>query len=441
MGLTSLASAARLNDLRARLLWVAGFFALFVLMVHIPVPNINTTSWKHLLEQQQDLASFLGMMTGGALNKFSIGAMGITPYINASIIMQLLTHVIPKLHDLQKEGGDMGRRQVAQYVRYLAIGLAFLQATMMTVGLERYSEAHALAGGPIIQAGWYYHFINIVALVAGTCCLMWMGEQMTDKGIGNGVSLIIMAGIVLMYPTYVSNVFSKASLAGPGYWIGIIFFVVISLALVAGIVALTQGMRKIPVQYAKRQVGRRVYGGQTSYLPIRVNNAGVISIIFAISIMYLPSTLARNLMQSFDQQSIVWSICNTIVYVFRQDSVWFNLMYVGLVIFFTYFYATVTFNPTDVADNMKKQGGFIPGIRPGRPTSDYLDRILDRLNFISGVALAAIAVLPVYVVLATGVQFYLGSTSLLIIVGVALDTMQQIEARLVMRNYQGFMKQ
>lgn len=438
MALSSVASAARLDDLRTRVLWVAGFFALFVLMVHIPVPNINAKAWSNLIDSQQDLAYFLGMMTGGALNKFSIGAMGITPYINASIIMQLLTHVIPALHDKQKEGGEAGRRQIAQYVRYLAISLAFLQATMMTVGLERYAQSSAAA--IYVQSTWYYHFINIIALVAGTCTLMWMGEQITDKGIGNGVSLIIMAGIVLMYPTYVAQVLSKANLAGPQYWVGLFVFIVVSLFLVAGIVALTQGVRKIPVQYAKRQVGRRVYGGQQSYLPIRVNNAGVISIIFAISIMYLPSTLARNLMQSVSQGGWVWRVCDTITYWFSSDSILFNLLYAGLVIFFTFFYATVTFNPSDVADNLKKQGGFIPGIRPGRPTGDYLERILNRLTFVAGLALALIAVLPTYLIMLTGVQFYLGSTSLLIIVGVALDTMQQIEARLVMRNYQGFMK-
>jgi preprotein translocase subunit SecY len=438
MAMQSIASAARMNDLRTRVLWVAAFFALFVLMVHIPVPNINAKSWSRLLNSQQDLAAFLGMMTGGALNKFSIGAMGITPYINASIIMQLLTHVLPKLHDMQKEGGEQGRRQIAQYVRYLAIGLAFLQATMMTVGLEHYSASNNAS--IYVQNNWYYHVVNIFALVAGTCALMWMGEMITDKGIGNGVSLIIMAGIVLMYPTYVENVLSKANLAGPSYWVGVLIFVVVSLALVAGIVALTQGMRKITVQYAKRQVGRRVYGGQSNYLPIRVNNAGVISIIFAISIMYLPATLARNLVPSLAPGSFMYNVCYFITEWLSSNSVVFNFLYAVLVIFFTFFYASVTFNPSDVADTMKKQGGFIPGIRPGRPTGEYLDRILNRLTFVAAIALALIAVLPTYLIMLTGVQFYLGSTSLLIIVGVALDTMQQIEARLVMRNYQGFMK-
>lgn len=438
MSLGNIASAARINDLRTRITWVAAFFALFVLMVHIPVPNINGTAWSNLLNSQQELAYFLGMMTGGALNKFSVVAMGITPYINASIIMQLVTHVIPKLHDLQKEGGEMGRRQIAQYVRYLAIGLAFLQATMMTVGLKHYAES---AGSHIyIQGEWYYTVVNIFALTAGTCFLMWLGEMITDKGIGNGVSLIIMAGIVLMYPTYVQNVLSKAGLAGPSYWVGVFIFVVASLALIAGIVALTQGMRKIPVQYAKRQVGRKVYGGQAAYLPIRVNNAGVISIIFAISIMYLPSTLARNLMSSLQPGTAMWSVCDFISYWFNSQTWVFNLLYAVLVIFFTYFYSSVTFNPSDVADNMKKQGGFIPGIRPGRPTGEYLEKVLSRLTFVSAVALALIAVVPTYLAMLTNVQFYLGSTSLLIIVGVALDTMQQIEARLVMRNYSGFMK-
>ena len=431
MGLSTLASAARINDLRKRLSWVAGYFALFILMVHIPVPSIDTTSWKNLLAQQKDLASFLGMMTGGALNKFSIVAMGITPYINASIIMQLLTHVLPALHEKQKEGGDMGRRELAQYTRYLTIGLSFLQATMMTIGLEHYN---------IAQTQWYYHIVTILSLTAGTCTLMWMGEQITDKGIGNGVSLIIMAGIVLMYPTYVAQVFEKAHLAGPTYWVSVFIFFAASLVLIAGIVALTRGVRKIPVQYAKRQVGRKVFGGQATYLPILVNNAGVISIIFAISIMYLPPMLARNLQQNLSTGTILWRICYLISSTFQANSWVFNLLYAAMVVFFTFFYSAVQFNVSDVSDNLKKQGGFIPGIRPGRPTTDHLERVLGRLTCISALALALIAVVPTYLAILTGVQFYLGSTSLLIIVGVALDTMQQIEARLVMRNYQGFMK-
>lgn len=429
MGLNAFAAAGRMRDIRNRLLWVFGLFAVFVLMVHVPVPGVNIAAWNDILTKHGgDLVNFLGMFTGGALTKFSIGAMGITPYINASIIMQLLTHVIPALHDLQKEGGDVGRRQIAQYVRYGTVGLAILQATMMSVSLGRL--------GIFYNNSWQQHVLTVLALVAGTAFLMWLGEQITDKGIGNGVSLIIFAGIVLSYPGYVAGVLATANVAGPAYWISILIFLLIFVVLVAGIVALTQGQRKIPVQYAKRQVGRRVYGGQNTYIPIRVNNAGVISIIFAISIMYLPSTLLRSLNPNPDMGSFAWYVMTW----FSADHWFFNVLYAAMVVFFTYFYAGITFNPIDIADNMKKYGGFIPGIRPGRPTSEYLEKILSRVTFVAAVALALIAILPGYVVMLTGVQFYLGSTSLLIIVGVALDTMQQIEARLVMRNYQGFMK-
>jgi preprotein translocase subunit SecY len=428
MGLASFAGAARVKELRNRLLWVFALFAVFVLTVHIPVPGINLKKWNDLLAQGADLASFLGMFTGGALSKFSIVAMGITPYINASIIMQLLTHVIPKLHDLQKEGGDMGRKQIAQYVRYGTMGLAVLQATMMSISLGRVGVFH--------NPSWQQHVLTVLALTAGTAFLMWVGEQITDKGIGNGVSLLIFAGIVLSFPEYVSSVLAKAGVAGPTYWVSIFIFIVVAVILIASVVALTQGVRKVPVQYAKRQVGRRVYGGQASYIPIRVNNAGVISIIFAISIMYLPSTLIRAL----NPQPAVGSFSYFMLTWFNPDHVFFNLLFAALVIFFTYFYASIQFNPIDISDNMKKYGGFIPGIRPGRPTGEYLEKILSRVTFVAAIALALISVVPTYLIQLTGVQFYLGSTSLLIIVGVALDTMQQIEARLVMRHYQGFMK-
>ena len=436
MGLAAFANATRVGDLRDRLLWIFGLFAVFVLTVHIPVPGVNVHNWNRLLQEAGDIGSFLGMMTGGALPKFSIGAMGITPYINASIIMQLLTHVIPKLHDMQKEGGELGRRQIAQYIRYLTMSLALLQSTMMTIGLARYQGA----GGRIFSGEWYQIPLTVLALTAGTACLMWLGEMITDKGIGNGVSLLIFAGIVLAYPSYVASTLQKANVAGPTYWLMILFFLVVFVLLVMGIVALTQGVRKIPVQYAKRQVGRRVYGGQNTFIPIRVNNAGVISIIFAISIMYLPATLAQPLARAAAPGSVMHSIAQFVMTWFNSQHLFFNIVYALLVGLFTFFYAGITFNPVDVADNMKKYGGFIPGIRPGRPTGEYLEKILSRVTFISAVALALIAIVPTYVMMFTGVEFYLGSTSLLIICGVALDTMQQIEARLVMRNYQGFMK-
>jgi preprotein translocase subunit SecY len=423
------------------MLWIAMGFAVFVLSVHITVPGVNIEVWNRLLERGE-LFKFLGMFTGGALNNFAITAMGITPYINASIIMQLLTVVIPKLHELQKEGGDQGRRKLGQYVRSLTIILAFLQAGMMTLSLARYQGAGGsifiLPESVILQ--YLYYATVILSLVAGTAFLMWLGEIMTDKGIGNGVSLIIFAGIVLRMPNYLINTFKVAQVTGTGYYIGLAIFFLITLGLIMGIIMLTQGQRKVPVQYAKRVVGRKVFGGHSTYIPIRVNNAGVISIIFAISIMYLPSTLTGFINP---EQSPQWLLTfkGFIDNIFSPQHVVYNLMYFLLVVFFTYFYSAITFNISDVADNMKKYGGFIPGIRPGRPTAEYLEKILGRITFISALCLGLIAVLPTYAMQLTNVKtFYLGSTSMLIIVGVALDLMQQIEARMVMRHYQGFMK-
>lgn len=431
----TLANAFKVKELRDKILYVFFAFFLFVLMVHISVPGVNLTAW-HKLLQEGAVFAFLGMITGGALNNFSIGAMGITPYINASIIMQLLTVVIPKLHELQKEGGDAGRRKISQYIRMLTMGLAILQATVMVIGLGRYKpegESIFLIQGPL------YYLTVIFSLVAGTAFLMWLGEQMTDKGVGNGVSLIIFGGIVLRYPTYLFQTFQLAGLKGPRYFVNLALFFILAIVLVMGIIMLTQGQRKVPVQYAKRVVGRRVFGGQSTYIPIRVNNAGVISIIFAISILYLPTTFAQFIRPG--QGTFLYGVVQFINTLFRPDGWFYNLAYALLVIAFTYFYAYITFNVIDIADNLKKNGGFIPGIRPGRPTAEYLSRILSRVTFIAAIALALIAVAPTYVMQMTKVTtFYLGSTSLLIVVGVALDTMQQIEARMLMRHYQGIMK-
>lgn len=432
----SLFSSMKVQDLRKRILFVFFGLFVFVLTIHISVPGVNLKLWGALLEKGA-LFQFLNMFTGGALKRFSICAMGITPYINASIIMQLLTVVIPKLHELQKEGGEQGRQKVSQYIRFLTIGLAILQSGMMTVSLARYKGE---SGDQIfINHGIFYYLTVIVSLTAGTAFLMWLGEQITDKGIGNGVSLIIFAGIVLRYPEYAHQTFVIAGLRGASYFVNIFFFIIVSILLIMGIIMLTQGQRKVPVQYAKRVVGRRMFGGQSSFIPIRVNNAGVISIIFAISILYLPNTVLNFLPES----SIAWmnNVKVFIVNLFSPDCWFYNLSYALLVIFFTYFYAYITFNIMDVSDNMKKYGGFIPGIRPGKPTAEFLERILSRITFIAAISLAFIAVAPTYVMKLTKVTtFYLGSTSLLIVVGVALDTMQQIEARLVMRHYQGFMK-
>jgi preprotein translocase subunit SecY len=439
--LNTLFSSFKVKDIRDRLLWIAGGFAIFVLTIHITVPGVNVQVWQRLLAQGE-LFQFLGMFTGGALNNFAITAMGITPYINASIIMQLLTVVIPKLHELQKEGGDQGRRKLGQYTRSLTVVLAFFQATMMTLSLARYraetgESIFLLPETGILQV--VYFVTIILALVAGTSFLMWLGEFMTEKGIGNGVSLIIFAGIVLRMPDYIANTFAIADISGTEYYIGLGIFFAIGLLLIMGIIMLTQGQRKVPVQYAKRVVGRKVFGGHSTYIPVRVNNAGVISIIFAISIMYLPTTLVGFVSPTGPEWLV--TVKTIVERIFNPASHLYNFIYFLLVVFFTFFYSAITFNIADVADNMKKYGGFIPGIRPGRPTAEYLEKILARVTFISAVALGIVAVAPTYVMQLTGIQtFFLGSTSLLIVVGVALDLMQQIEARMVMRHYQGFMK-
>ena len=439
--LQTLFSSFKVPDIRKRLLWLTAGFAIFVLTVHITVPGVNLEVWRSLLRQGV-LFQFLGMFTGGALNNFAIGAMGITPYINASIIMQLLTVVIPKLHELQKEGGEMGRRKLGQYVRSLTMILAVFQATMMTLSLAKYKSAAGigifnLPDSAVLRV--IYLVTVIVALTAGTAFLMWLGELMSDKGIGNGVSLLIFSGIVLRFPDYLMNTFKLANVRGVEYYIGLAIFFAIMLLLVMGVIMLTQGQRKVPVQYAKRVQGRKVFGGHNTYIPIRVNNAGVISIIFAISIMHLPSTFTSFIPDS--APGILSGLKHFVGAVFNPNHFVYNFCYFLLVCFFTYFYSAITFNIVDVADNMKKYGGFIPGIRPGRPTAEYLEKILSRITFISAISLGVIAVAPTYVMQLTKVNtFYLGSTSLLIVVGVALDTMQQIEARMVMRHYQGFMK-
>lgn len=426
------------DDIRNRLMWVFIGLAIFVLVVHVGMPGVNKDVWNALLSKGE-LFRFLGMFTGGALNNFSVAAMGITPYINASIIIQLLTVVIPQLKELQKEGGEQGRKEIGRYTRLLTLFLATLQAIFMTFSLARYSGGNS---GVFTMTGLGFYVMVVVAMVSGTMFLMWLGELMTEKGIGNGISMLIFGGIVLRFPDYLVTSLQVANVQGAAYYVSLSIFALILVALVAGIVFIHLGMRKIPIQYPRRQVGNRMYGGQSSYLPIRVNNAGVISIIFAISIMYMPNTVTQVL-------NAVWgsthpgiaALAANVEHIFNPRGIIYNICYAALVIFFTYFYSAITFNVNDVADNLKKSGGFIPGIRPGRPTAEYLEKVFSRITFISAIFLAVLAVAPTYIMQLTKVNtFFLGSTSLLIIVGVALDVMQQIQARLTLRHYQGFMK-
>jgi preprotein translocase subunit SecY len=418
----SLPQALKVGDLRTKLLFTLMMLLVFRLGAHIPVPAINAEAVAQLLSGQ--LFGFFDIISGGAFKRFSIFAMSITPYINASIIMNLLQVIIPRLEELSKEGEE-GRKQIAEYIRYFAVILAFVQAIGMTFALSR--------TGAIANPGIGSYLIIAISLTAGTAFLMWIGEMITEKGIGNGISLIIFAGIVSRLPSQIAGVGQELSGGIIGYF-NILLFIVLALAIIAAIIAVNEGQRRLPIQYAKRVVGRKMYGGQSTFLPLKVNAAGVIPIIFAMSLMMFPATIAS----WSAQDSAVNIFLNT---YFNTGSIAYNLFYALLIVFFTYFYVAIIFNPADVADNIKKYGGFVPGIRPGRPTAEYIDRVLSRLTLAGGVFLALIAVLPNFVIGLTGItSLWFGGTALLIVVGVALDTMKQIESHLLLRNYEGFVK-
>jgi preprotein translocase subunit SecY len=427
--LEPIVAAFKLPDLRRRILFVFAMFALYVVGQHIPVPNVSLGAGASLVKG--DLLALLDMFTGGALGRFSILALGIMPYINASIIFQLFGIAIPRVAELAKEG-ESGRKKISQWTRWLTIFLAFVQASMLCAWLSQ-SELKPLtvSGFGIIPV--------IIALVGGTCFLMWMGEQITDKGIGNGISLIIFAGIVNRMPVQIGSTYVLLQSRNI-YWHNVFLLAVVWLATIAGIIYITRGERRITIQSAKRVVGTRIYSGGSSYLPIRVNTAGVIPIIFAIAVIMLPGQIAQ-FMGGLEEP---WGgYMQTLSRFFSPGESWVaSALYFLLVVFFTYFYTAVSFNVADVSDNLKKYGSFIPGIRPGRPTERHLDRILSRITLAGALFLGIIALLSYYVPDITGVTSFtvVGGTSLLILVGVALDTVQQIEAHLVMRQYEGFIK-
>ena len=358
------------------------------------------------------------MISGGAFKNFSIFAMSITPYINASIIMQLLTVIVPKLEQLAKED----RKKIAEYTRYLTVVLAFVQAVGVSFGFK----------SALVDSSFGSIALIALTLTAGTACLMWIGELITEKGIGNGISLIIFAGIVSRIPSGLFYLYNYITENGAIGFLIVLLFAVIAYAAIVAVVAIHEGQRRIPVQYAKRVVGRKVYGGQSTHIPIKVNSAGVIPVIFAMSILMFPGTIA-----SFFPNS---GFANTIASIFDASGIFYNILYALLIIFFTYFYSAITFNPVDVAENIKKNGGFIPGLRPGRPTADYISKVMGRITLFGAIFLAAIAVLPAIIMGLSGLELYFGGTALLIVVGVALDTMKQLEASLLMRSYEGFMK-
>jgi preprotein translocase subunit SecY len=427
--LAPVVAAFKLPDLRRRILFVFGMFAIYVIGLHVPVPNVDRAAMDRLV--QGGLFGLFDVFTGGAFRKFSILAMGIMPYINASIIFQLLGIAIPRVAELQKEG-ESGRRKIGQWIRWLTIFLAILQASMTCAWLRG-------SNPPILQIGGFALIPVVLTLTAGTCFLMWMGERITDKGIGNGVSLIIFAGIVARMPVEVGATYQNWR-AGILSWTNVFGLLLIWLFTIAGIIYITKGERRITIQSAKRVVGTRIYGGSSSYLPIRVNTAGVIPIIFAIAVVLLPAQIAQFMSAV---KGPIGELMAGIARFFSPGQNWMaSAFYFLLVVFFTYFYTAVTFNVADVADNLKKYGSFIPGIRPGRPTERHLDRVLSRITLAGALFLGIIALLSYYVPDITKVTSFtvVGGTSLLILVGVALDTVQQIEAHLIMRQYEGFIK-
>ncbi|MDR1702252.1 MAG: preprotein translocase subunit SecY [Sporomusaceae bacterium] len=417
--LQSLSNILKITELRQKVIFTLLMFMIFRLGTHIPVPGVDASVIEQLFTTG-NLFGFLDMFSGGALSKFSIFAMSITPYINASIIMQLLTIVIPTLERWAKEG-EAGRKKISQVTRYGTIVLGFIQALGMSIGLK----------SAIIYPNAWSILLIALSLTAGTAFLMWIGEQITEKGIGNGISLIIFAGIVSQLPSGL-NVIYQYIRAGTINYFNLFLFLVIAIAMIVFVIAIQQGQRKIPVQYAKRVVGRKMYGGHSTHIPLKVNQAGVIPIIFASSVLMFPVTIAQFIEVSWVKSLAGW---------FEWGTPLQTSFYALFIIFFTYFYTAVTVNISDMAENMKKHGGFIPGIRPGKPTSDYLDKIMSRITLAGAVFLAIIAILPNFVAVVTSIQgVYFGGTALLIVVGVALDTMKQIEAMVLMRHYQGFMK-
>jgi len=435
MVLTAFMRAFKTPDLRKKILFTIFIIAVFRLGSQLPTPGVNVAAVKEALNaastgDNKGIYSLVNLFSGGALLKLSVFALGIMPYITASIILQLLTVVIPRLESLKKEG-QAGTTKITQYTRYLTIGLAILQSTGIVAMAATGALFQGATGGSDLL--WNTDVFTIITMVvvmtAGTAVIMWLGELVTDKGIGNGMSILIFTQVVAVFPTEFVNIFKNKG----GFTFTLI--ILLGLAIVASVVFVEQAQRRIPVQYAKRMVGRRMYGGTSTYIPLKVNQAGIIPVIFASSLLYLPQ-LAGQLFQDnkFLQQDILPYLA--------QDNPVHMAVYFALIIFFTYFYVAITFNPTEVADNMKKYGGFIPGIRPGRPTAEYLDYVLTRITAPGALYLGLVALIPMiaFAMLKTANEFPFGGTSILIIVGVGLDTVKQIESQLQQRSYEGFLR-
>ena len=417
----------KLPDLKRKLLVTLALLFVYRVGVHVPTPGIDGAALSSFFASASGtLFSMFNMFSGGALERLSIFALGIMPYISSSIILELMTVVVPHLEQLKKEG-DAGRKKKTQYTRYGTVVLSIIQGFGISVGLEAMSSPAGVAIVP--YPGWGFRLVTIITLTAGTAFIMWLGEQITERGIGNGISLIIFAGIVANMPSALGNTIRLMSTGEMGVF-SLILLTVLMVGVVACIIYMEQAQRRIPVHYAKRVVGRKMYGGQTSHLPLKINTAGVIPPIFASSIIMFPTTLA---------QFINMPIMQTIAALFSPGTVWYYLLYIGFIIFFCFFYTAVQFNPEDVAENMKKNGGYIPGIRPGKKTSEYIDKVLTRITVGGALYVSAVCVLPTMLMNKFNVPFFFGGTALLIVVGVSIDTISQIESHLISGNYDGFM--
>lgn len=419
----SFGNIAKIPELKRRVIFTLLMLLVYRVGVHIPTPGINTGALKEFFARfQQTLFGVVDMFTGGAMENFSVFSLGIMPYISASIILQLLTVVVPHLERLSKEG-EAGRKKITQYTRYGTVVLSLIQGMGISIGLAN-TENMVYISKPA------FVILSMITLTAGTAFIMWLGEQITERGIGNGISLIIFAGIVARMPSALGSTVQLVQTGDLGFLI-LLLLLAIMVGVIGVIVFVERGQRRIPVQYAKRVVGRRVYGGQSTHLPLKVNTAGVIPPIFASSLIIFPATIAQFLNIPVLTEITGWLRPATGVY---------ELIYVGLIVFFCYFYTAVTFNPVDVADNMKKYGGYIPGIRPGKKTSQYIDKVLTRITLGGAIYVSLVCVLPSILIARFNAPFYFGGTSLLIVVGVALDTLTQIETHMIQRHYEGFIR-
>jgi len=426
--LEGLGSVSKIPELQRRILFTLLLLVVYRIGVYIPTPGIDNVALLSYFEQAKgSLFGMMDMFAGGAFSNFSIFALGIMPYISSSIILQLLTVAIPHLERLSKEG-EAGRRKITQYTRYGTVVLSTIQGFGIAWGMQHMAGP---SGSPIVlQPGWSFVIMTVITLTSGTAFIMWLGETITEKGIGNGISLIIFAGIVCRMPAAIGNTYRLATSGELGVLV-ILLLIFMMIFVIGAIVFVEGGQRRIPVQYAKRIVGRKMYGGQTTHLPLKINSAGVIPPIFASSVIMFPATIAN-----FAPQSWMKDIASYLL----PGKVGYELLYVAFIFFFCFFYTAVTFKPDDVADNMKKFGGYVPGIRPGKKTADYIEDILEKLTFSGAIYVSLVCVLPSILISQLNTPFYFGGTALLIVVGVAMDTASQIESHLLTRQYEGFMK-